>query len=51
MATTPSMGNKLWDVSKYFLDQLSGIVNKMSNKPRQLSAKIACQLALTEYRG
>ncbi|GJQ86181.1 bmm [Trypoxylus dichotomus] len=49
MATTPSVGNKIWEASKYFLDRLSNVLNKVSNKPRQVSAKIACQLALTEY--
>lgn len=51
MTTTPSVGNKIWEASKYFLDQLSGAMNKMTNKPRQLSAKIACRLAITEYKG
>ncbi|KAK9752169.1 Osteopetrosis-associated transmembrane protein 1 precursor [Popillia japonica] len=50
MTTTPSVGNKIWEASKYFLDQLSGAMNKMTNKPRQLSAKIACRLAITEYK-
>ncbi|KRT85813.1 hypothetical protein AMK59_2297, partial [Oryctes borbonicus] len=49
MATTPSVGNKIWEVSKYFLDRFSDVINKVSTKPRQLSAKIACQLAITEY--
>ncbi|KAI4463341.1 calcium-independent phospholipase a2 ipla2 -related [Holotrichia oblita] len=50
MTSTPSVGNKIWEASKYFLNQLSGVMNKMTNKPRQLSAKIACRLAITEYK-
>ncbi|XP_066999742.2 1-acylglycerol-3-phosphate O-acyltransferase Pnpla3 isoform X1 [Anabrus simplex] len=41
----------LWHVSKYFLDQLNDVLNNINKKRQQLSAKITCQLALTEYGG
>ncbi|XP_063914558.1 patatin-like phospholipase domain-containing protein 2 isoform X3 [Zophobas morio] len=51
MATAPQIGNTFWDMSKYFMDQVSHVLNKLNNKREQLSAKITCQLAVTEYGG
>lgn len=51
MATAPVVGNTLWDLSKYFMDQMAAILNKVNTKRQQLSAKIICQLAITEYGG
>ncbi|XP_068908332.1 patatin-like phospholipase domain-containing protein 2 isoform X2 [Tenebrio molitor] len=51
MATAPQVGNTFWDVSKYFMDQLSHLLSKVNKKREQLSAKIICQLAITEYGG
>lgn len=51
MATAPQVGNTLWDVSKVVLDQMSNILSRVNKKRQQLSAKITCQLAITEYGG
>ncbi|XP_008191795.1 patanin-like phospholipase domain-containing protein atgl-1 isoform X1 [Tribolium castaneum] len=51
MAAAPQVGNTVWDVSKYFMDQLSHLLNKVNKKREQISAKIICQLAVTEYGG
>jgi hypothetical protein len=51
MATAPQVGNTFWDVSKYFMDQMSHLLSKVNKKREQLSAKIICQLAITEYGG
>ncbi|XP_044254020.1 patanin-like phospholipase domain-containing protein atgl-1 isoform X1 [Tribolium madens] len=51
MAAAPQVGNTVWDVSKYFMDQLSHILNRVNKKREQLSAKIICQLDVTEYGG
>lgn len=51
MAAAPQVGNTVWDVSKYFMDQLSHILSKVNKKREQISAKIICQLAVTEYGG
>lgn len=45
------MGSGLWQASKYLVDQLAAIVNKVNTKRQQLSAKIICQLNITEYGG
>ncbi|XP_066141434.1 1-acylglycerol-3-phosphate O-acyltransferase Pnpla3-like isoform X2 [Euwallacea fornicatus] len=51
MATAPHVGNFLWDVSRVLLDQVSNVLNKVNRKRQQISAKITCQLAITEYGG
>ncbi|XP_065159937.1 patatin-like phospholipase domain-containing protein 2 isoform X2 [Atheta coriaria] len=51
MASAPIMGNGLWELSKYFMDQLAGVLNRVNSKRQQISAKITCQLDITEYGG
>lgn len=51
LGTAPHMGSTLWQVSKYFMDQVTNIVSKVNTKRQQLSAKIICQLNITEYGG
>ncbi|XP_017775894.1 PREDICTED: patatin-like phospholipase domain-containing protein 2 isoform X2 [Nicrophorus vespilloides] len=51
MSSAPFLGNNLWDMSKFFMDQFSSVLNKVNSKRQQLSAKISCQLAITEYGG
>ncbi|KAF7267490.1 hypothetical protein GWI33_019288 [Rhynchophorus ferrugineus] len=51
MATAPQVGNALWDVSKVVLDQMSNVLTRVNRKRQQISAKITCQLAITEYSG
>lgn len=43
------MGSTLWQVSRYFMDQVTTLVSKVNTKRQQLSAKIICQLNITEY--
>ncbi|CAG9856648.1 unnamed protein product [Phyllotreta striolata] len=49
MVAAPQMGNGVWELSKVFMDKLSYLLNKINRKRQQLSAKITCQLAITEY--
>ncbi|XP_066254167.1 patatin-like phospholipase domain-containing protein 2 isoform X1 [Euwallacea similis] len=51
MATAPHVGNFLWDVSRVLLDEVSNVLSKVNRKRQQISAKITCQLAITEYGG
>lgn len=48
MINAPTLGNQLWTISKYILDNLNTIL--MKTKPKtQKTANISCKLALTEY--
>lgn len=49
MATAPVMGNSLWDLSKFFMDNLSHVLNRLSSNRQYVSAKITCQLDIAEY--
>ncbi|CAH1106272.1 unnamed protein product [Psylliodes chrysocephalus] len=49
MMSAPQLGNGAWELSKVFMDKLSYLLNKINRKRQQLSAKITCQLAITEY--
>ncbi|CAG9819778.1 unnamed protein product [Phaedon cochleariae] len=51
MAAAPQIGNGAWELSKFILDKMSNILGKFSRKSQQMSAKISCQLAITEYGG
>ncbi|CAG9766070.1 unnamed protein product [Ceutorhynchus assimilis] len=51
MASAPHVSNTLWDISKVMLDQVSNVLNRVNRKSQQVSAKITCQLAITEYGG
>ncbi|KAF2905969.1 hypothetical protein ILUMI_00200 [Ignelater luminosus] len=51
MSTAPVMGNGLWDLSKFFTDQFSSLLSRVNSHRQQLTAKISCQLAITEYGG
>ncbi|CAH1966929.1 unnamed protein product [Acanthoscelides obtectus] len=49
MVAAPQLGNGAWEVSKFFMDKLSYLLSKVNSKRQQISAKITCQLAITEY--
>nr|CAI5829957.1 unnamed protein product [Callosobruchus analis] len=51
MVAAPQLGNGAWEISKFFMDKLSYLLNKVNRKRQQISAKITCQLAITEYGG
>ncbi|KAJ8922499.1 hypothetical protein NQ315_007529 [Exocentrus adspersus] len=51
MAAAPQIGNSAWELSKFFMDKISYMLNKVNRKRQQISAKITCQLAITEYGG
>lgn len=50
MSSTPRMGNTLWELSKFFMDRLSLLLQKVTVR-QQLNANISCQLAISEYGG
>lgn len=50
MVAAPQLGNGMWEFSKGILEKMSHLLNKVNRKRQQLSAKITCQLAITEYR-
>lgn len=49
MSTTPVMGNGLWNLSKFFMDQVSTVLVKVHNHRQQLNANINCKVAISEY--
>ncbi|XP_035786227.1 patatin-like phospholipase domain-containing protein 2 isoform X2 [Anopheles albimanus] len=51
MVAAPSIGNQLWAVSKFFLQNLNRILLKVSRrqKHQQRTANLQCHVALTEY--
>ncbi|CAH0560430.1 unnamed protein product [Brassicogethes aeneus] len=51
MVAAPQLGSGVWEISKYFMDQMGHVLNKVNKKRQQISAKIICQLAITEYGG
>lgn len=51
MTAAPQLGNGAWEMSKFFMEKCSYLLNKVNRKRQQLSAKITCQLAITEYGG
>ncbi|KAL1509177.1 hypothetical protein ABEB36_003953 [Hypothenemus hampei] len=51
LGAAPHVGNLLWDASRVVLDQVSNALNKVNRKSQQITAKITCQLAITEYGG
>ncbi|VEN48460.1 unnamed protein product [Callosobruchus maculatus] len=51
MVAAPQLGNGAWEISKFFMDKMSYLLNKVNRKRQQISAKITCQLAITEYGG
>uniref|UniRef100_V5GTR4 triacylglycerol lipase n=1 Tax=Anoplophora glabripennis TaxID=217634 RepID=V5GTR4_ANOGL len=51
MVAAPQVGNGAWELSKFFMDKVSYVLNKVNRKRQQISAKITCQLAITEYGG
>lgn len=51
MQMAPMLGENVWKLSKYFMDQLQALLNKVSRKKRQVNSNITCQFALTEYGG
>ncbi|KAG8230280.1 hypothetical protein J437_LFUL009453 [Ladona fulva] len=51
MASAPKIGQNLWLISKYMVENLNQLIHKVNKKRQQISANISCQLAITEYRG
>lgn len=51
MVAAPQVGNGAWELSKFFMDKMSHLLHKVNRKRQQISAKITCQLAITEYGG
>ncbi|XP_050303227.1 1-acylglycerol-3-phosphate O-acyltransferase Pnpla3-like isoform X3 [Anthonomus grandis grandis] len=51
MAAAPQVSNSVYEITKVALYQISNLLNKVNKKSRQMSAKITCQLAITEYGG
>ncbi|CAG9836087.1 unnamed protein product [Diabrotica balteata] len=49
MVAAPQLGNGAWELSKVFIDKMTFLLKKINRKRQQLSAKITCQLAITEY--
>ncbi|XP_050303226.1 patanin-like phospholipase domain-containing protein atgl-1 isoform X2 [Anthonomus grandis grandis] len=49
MAAAPQVSNSVYEITKVALYQISNLLNKVNKKSRQMSAKITCQLAITEY--
>ncbi|KAF5308852.1 hypothetical protein FQR65_LT00552 [Abscondita terminalis] len=49
MSTTPIMGNGLWNVSKFFIDQVSTVLQKVHTHRQKLNTNINCQVAISEY--
>lgn len=51
MVAAPQVGNGVWELSKFFMEKVSYVLNKVNRKRQQISAKITCQLDITEYGG
>ncbi|XP_057658021.1 1-acylglycerol-3-phosphate O-acyltransferase Pnpla3-like isoform X2 [Diorhabda carinulata] len=49
MVAAPQLGNGAWEVSKVLMDKMTFLLKKINRKRQQLSAKITCQLDITEY--
>nr|CAD7199613.1 unnamed protein product [Timema douglasi] len=49
MAVSPQMGSNLWLASQYLIDQLAHFLYRMDKTRQQLTAKIICQLAVSQY--
>lgn len=45
------MGNNLYLMSKFIMDEVSRLLKRMNRERREMSAQITCQLAITEYGG
>ncbi|XP_034246089.1 1-acylglycerol-3-phosphate O-acyltransferase Pnpla3 isoform X1 [Thrips palmi] len=51
IALAPRMGNNLYLMSKFIMDEVSRLLKRMNKDRREMSAQITCQLAITEYGG
>ncbi|XP_052120170.1 1-acylglycerol-3-phosphate O-acyltransferase Pnpla3 [Frankliniella occidentalis] len=51
IAMAPHMGNNLYLMSKFIMDEVSRLLKRMNRERREMSAQITCQLAITEYGG
>ncbi|ERL93768.1 patatin-like phospholipase domain-containing protein 2 isoform X1 [Dendroctonus ponderosae] len=51
VSTVPHVRNAFWDLSKVLAGQVSSVLKNVNKKTEQLSAKITCHLAVTEYGG
>nr|CAD7409564.1 unnamed protein product [Timema cristinae] len=49
LAVSPRMGSNLWLASQYLIDQLAHFLYRMDKTRQQLTAKIICQLAVSQY--
>lgn len=50
-SAAPQVSNAFWDLSKVLVGQVSSVLKNVNRKTQQLSAKITCHLAVTEYGG
>lgn len=51
MKNAPHFGSNLKQLSQFLIDNLATLISSVNSKREQLSAKISCNLAITEYRG
>lgn len=51
IALAPRMGNNLYLMSKFIMDEVSRLLKRINRDRREISAQITCQLAITEYGG
>lgn len=49
MSAAPQLGNSVWEASKYCMDQMGQILSKANKSNQPMTAKISCQLDITEY--
>jgi hypothetical protein len=51
LKNAPHFGTNLKQLSQFLIENLASLISSVNNKREQLSAKISCNLAITEYRG
>ncbi|XP_059482645.1 1-acylglycerol-3-phosphate O-acyltransferase Pnpla3-like isoform X4 [Neocloeon triangulifer] len=51
LSSAPHIGSNLRQLSQYLMENLATLISSVNNKREQLTAKISCNLAITEYRG
>jgi len=47
----PHFGHNLKQLSQFLIENLATLISSVNSKREQLTAKISCNLAITEYRG
>lgn len=51
LVNAPHLGKNLKQFAQFLIENLSHLMSHMKQQREQLSAKISCHLAITEYRG